>query len=131
MSGHTEPVPVFGQDFEQLQAFLLDEDGAISPMRFARVFSLDLPTLASAAHISMEKLSETPSDESVQRYLRESLQITSAATAIAQSVERALLWFKDAPLTPFDDKTGHELAAEGRTRDVLRYISSLQEGFAG
>ena len=131
MSGHTEPIPVFGQDFEQLQVFLRDEDGAISPRRFASVFNLDLKALASAAHVSMEKLRKTPNDESVQLYLRESLQITGAATGIAQTVERALFWFKNAPLQPFDYKTGHELASEGRTSEVLRYISSLEAGFSG
>jgi len=131
MSGHTEPVPVFGRDFEQLQVFLRDEDGTISPGRFASVFSLDLTALASAAHVSMEKLVKTPNDESVQRYLRESLQITREATGISQTVERALFWFKNAPLQPFDYKTGHELASEGRTSDVLRYINSLQAGFSG
>ncbi|MYM22162.1 DUF2384 domain-containing protein [Duganella sp. FT135W] len=131
MSGRTEAIPVFGQDFEQLQVFLLDDDGVISPIRFARVFSMNLTALAGAAQVSMEKLCKTPSDEVVQRHLRESLQITCAATGVAQSVERALFWLKNTPIEPFGDKTGYELASEGRTGDVLHYIDSLQAGFSG
>lgn len=128
---HTEPLPVFGRDFEQLQVFLFDGEQGVFPGRFASVFNFELTVLASAAHVSMVKLCKTPNDESVQRYLRESLHIISAAADISQTVEHAVFWFKNAPLQPFDDKTGHELASEGRTSDVLRYLNSLQAAFCG
>lgn len=50
---------------------------------------------------------------------------------IAGSVEKAIFWFKNNPLATFDYKRPQELVSEGRTEALIRYIQSLQTGFAG
>ena len=123
--------PIFDRDFEGFLDFLRDADGYISPERFAQVYSFNMHTLADACHVSMSTIWHTPHDENIQRYLRESLRIVEAAVALASGIKQALLWFKNSPIPTFEDKTGSVLASEGRTDDVLRYLGSLQVGFAG
>lgn len=131
MEEHIEKIPVFNQGFEQLLTFLRDVDGAISPTRFARIFNFDLQTLALASQVPVDKLWSTPHDKRIQRYLSDCLQITQAAANVADNVEKALFWVKNAPIPSLDYKTGHALASAGRTNDVLRYIESLEAGFCG
>lgn len=126
-----DELPVFGPDFEQLHVFLRDVDGGISPTRFALIFSFDLPTLASAAEVPLDMLRQAPHDERIQRYLRDCLEITHAATRISNSVERALSWVNSAPIKSFGCKTGSILVAAGRKDDVLMYLESLETGFCG
>lgn len=46
-------------------------------------------------------------------------------------MHRALFWYRNEPLSVFDYKTAERLVSEGRTDDVIRYISALEAGAAG
>jgi uncharacterized protein (DUF2384 family) len=59
------------------------------------------------------------------------VRVVRAAVDIAGSVEKAIFWFKNYPLPPFDYKTPQDLVSERRTEDIIRYIQSLQAGFTG
>lgn len=131
MSDRAEAIPVFGRDFEQLLSYLYEASGEISPERFARVYNFAPLSLANAACVSLGELLHAPNVEAIQRFLRESLQITCAAAEIAPTVARALFWFKNSPIPAMNYQTGHALASTDRTGDVLGYISSLQAGFSG
>ncbi|MBY8610678.1 DUF2384 domain-containing protein, partial [Burkholderia arboris] len=69
--------------------------------------------------------------ESVQKFLRDALRIIRAATDISGDVQRALFWYRNEPLPTFDYKTAEQLVSEGRTEDLLRYVTSLEAGAAG
>ena len=128
------PVPVFEHNFDQFLNYLQDiETGApsLSPKRYGQVLHLDMQTLAAQAHVHRNTISRAPDAESVQRYLRESVRVMRAAVDIAGSVEKAIFWFKNNPLPTFDYKTPQELVSEGRSEALIRYIQSLQAGFAG
>ena len=45
--------------------------------------------------------------------------------------DRAIFWYRNAPIAPFDYKTAEELVSEGRTEDLIRYIQSLEAGALG
>lgn len=77
--------------------------------------------LASTAHAS----------ESVQRFLRDALRVIRAATDISGDVCQALFWYRNEPLPVFDYKTAEQLVSDGRTDDLLRYVSSFEAGAAG
>lgn len=128
-----EAIPVFGRNFDRFLNFLNDEasPASISPKRFRQVLSLDMQTLATKAHVHRNTISRAPGAESVQGYLRESVRVMRAAADITGSVEKAIFWFKNNPLPTFDYKTAQDLVSEGRTEALLRYIQSLQAGFAG
>jgi uncharacterized protein (DUF2384 family) len=128
-----EAIPVFERNFDRFLDFLNDDatPATISPRRFGQVLSLDMQTLAAKAHVHRNTISRAPNAESVQGYLRESVRVMRAAADMAGSVEKAIFWFKNNPLPPFDYKTPQDLVSEGRTEDLIRYIQSLQAGFAG
>lgn len=128
------PVPVFEKNFDRFLRYLQDvETGttSLSPKRYGQVLRLDMQTLAAHAHVHRNTLSRAPDAESVQRYLRESVRVMRAAVDITGNVEKAIFWFKNNPLAPFDYKTPQDLVSEGRTEALIRYIQSLQAGYAG
>jgi uncharacterized protein (DUF2384 family) len=131
---NTMPTPVFERDFNQFLDFLHDaENGAssLSPKRYGQALRLDMQTLAAHAHVHRNTISRAPDAESIQRYLRESVRVMRAAADVTGSVEKAIFWFKNNPIPTFDYKTPQELVSEGRTEALIRYIQSLQAGFAG
>ncbi|WP_329956000.1 DUF2384 domain-containing protein [Collimonas silvisoli] len=130
----TESTPIFGANFERFMSFLQDAGAGpatISPRRFGQVLDVDMHTLAASAHVHRNTISRAPSAESVQRYLRESVQVLCAAADLSGSVENAIFWFKNDPLPTFDCKTPQDLVSEDRTKALIRYIQSLKAGFTG
>lgn len=66
-----------------------------------------------------------PSTRTIQRVL-------AAATVVAGGdLEAAILWYRNEPLAPFDNRTAESLVAEGRAADVLKLLESFQAGFVG
>jgi hypothetical protein len=120
--------------FDQFMASLRDPDSAapiVSARRFGEALHIDLQTLAQQAHVHRNTLSRQPASESVQRFLRQALRVIRAATDISGDVNRALFWYRNEPLPIFAYKTAEQLVSNGRTDDLLRYISSLEAGAAG
>ena len=128
-----DPTPKFESNFDRFFDFLNDEvdPATISPKRFGQVLSLDMQTLAAKAHVHRNTISRAPEAESVQGYLRESIRVMRAAADVSGTVEKALFWFKNYPIPTFDYKTPQDLVSEQRSEDLIRYIQSLQAGFAG
>lgn len=135
MTTTARAVPAFQKKgFQGFLDFLRDEEvgGAIlSPKRFSEVFSMDMQTLATQAHVHRNTLSRAPASESVQRFLREALRVIRAAADLSGDVDRALFWYRNEPLPPFGYKTAEQLVSEGRADDLLRYLASLEVGAAG
>ncbi len=127
-------VPAFNKNFERFLEFLRDQElgaTALSPKRFSAVFCMDIQTLAAQAHVHRNTISRAPASEGVQRFLREALRVIRAATDLSADVDRALFWYRNEPLQPFDYKTAEQLVCDGRTEDLLRYIGSLESAAAG
>ncbi|WP_322067268.1 DUF2384 domain-containing protein [Burkholderia ubonensis] len=121
-------------DFDRFMASLRDSKSAapiVSPRRFAAALHIDMQTLARLAHVHRNTLSRLAGSEGVQKYLREALRIIRAATEISGDLQSALFWYRNEPLPVFDYKTAEQLVSEGRTEDLLRYVTSLEAGAAG
>lgn len=134
MSETTYETPVFHANFDGLMDFLQDRELGpvlLSPRRFSEVLNVDLQTLAAQAHVHRNTLSRAPASDSVQRFLRETVRVIRAATDLSGDVEKALFWYRNDPLRPFEYKTAEQLVSDGRTDDLLRYIASLGAGAAG
>jgi hypothetical protein len=134
MTTTTVSIPAFNKNFEGFLEFLRDQEvgaAALSPRRFSEVFSMDIQTLATQAHVHRNTISRAPASESVQRFLREALRVIRAATDLSGDVNRALFWYRNEPLQSFGYKTAEQLVSDGRTEDLLRYIESLEAGAAG
>lgn len=120
--------------FTQLMALLKEPDAGptvLSPRRFGEVLGIDQQTLAAQARVHRNTLRRTPASENVQRFLREALQVIRAATDVSGDLQQALFWYRNEPLPPFGYRTAEQLVADGRSADVLRYVSSLEAGAAG
>jgi len=124
---------VFGEDFSAFMHYLRAGETAIalSPSRFADLLGIDAQTLAENAGVHRNTIEHAPGSAKLQRFLRESVRVLSAATDFHGNVENALLWFVTTPLQPFAYKTANTLVSEGRTDAVLAYLASLNTGFAG
>jgi hypothetical protein len=57
--------------------------------------------------------------------------VIKAATELTGNVNKALFWYRNEPLSVFGYKTAERLVSEGRTDDLLRYVTSLEAGAAG
>ena len=64
-------------------------------------------------------------------FLREALRVIKAGTDISGDVNRSLFWYRNEPLSAFGYKTAEHLVPEGRAKDVLRYVASLEAGATG
>ena len=120
--------------FETFLASLQDPDRpgpTVSPKRFGQALRVDLQTLAEHAGVHRNTLSRAPDSPSVQRFLREAVRVIRAATDLCGDVNKALFWYRNEPLQPFGYKTPECLVAEGRSEDLLRYVTSLEAGPTG
>ena len=104
----------------------------LSPRRFSKVMHVDLQTLAQQAGVHRNTIARAPSSTTVQRFLRDALRVIKAASDVSGGdVARALFWYRNEPLPPFEYKTAEQLVADGRTNDLLAYVDSLNAGAAG
>ncbi len=134
MTTTTVSVPAFNKNFDGFLEFLRDQEigaAALSPRRFSEVFSMDIQTLATQAHVHRNTISRAPASEGVQRFLREALRVIRAAADLSGDVNRALFWYRNEPLQSFGYKTAEQLVSDGRIEDLLRYMESLEAGAAG
>ncbi|WP_069375274.1 hypothetical protein [Herbaspirillum seropedicae] len=128
-----EPIPASDKDFKALLEYLGSGRGPafISPQRFAQLLHMDIQTLANSMLLPVNTLLHAPESAHLQVRLRDALRVIQAGLAVSGSVEPTLRWFKESPLQPFGQKTAQRLCAEGRSEDLLRYLQSMEAGFAG
>ena len=127
-------IPLHGGTYRHFIDYLRDPDTSgplLSPKRFSQALNIDLQMLAEQAHVHRNTISRAPGSRGIQDFLREALRIIKAATDLTGDLNRALFWYRTEPLAVFGYKTAERLASEGRTDDVLRYVSSLEAGAAG
>ncbi len=58
-------------------------------------------------------------------------RVLQAATDLSGHANTASSWFRNEPLSAFSFKTAEQLVRDGRTKDVLAYLQSLDAGAAG
>ncbi|KVV10212.1 hypothetical protein [Burkholderia ubonensis] len=134
MDPYVDYDPTTSGGFDQFMESLRDRDSGapiVSARRFATALHIDMQTLARLAHVHRNTVSRLAGSESVQKFLRDALRIIRAATDISGDVQRALFWYRNESLPTFDYKTAEQLVSEGRTEDLLRYVTSLETGAAG
>lgn len=108
-----------------------DDALSISPRRYVEELQLDVQTLADQAKVHRNTVARSPETEALQRYLRDALRVMKAAADLSGDMKKALFWFRNHPLQPFQYKTAEQLVAEGKANAVVTYISMLEAGPAG
>ena len=126
--------PMLGATYQHFVDFLKDPDTpapVLSPKRFSQAMHIDLQTLAEQAHVHRNTISRAPGSRGVQDFLREALRVIKAATDLNGDLNKALFWYRNEPLSVFGYKTAERLVSEGRTDDLLRFVTSIEAGAAG
>ncbi len=126
--------PALGGSYQQFIEFLKDPDlpgPMLSPKRFSAAIHVDLQTLAEQAHVHRNTISRAPASRGIQDFLREAVRVIKAATDLTGDLGKAVFWYRNEPLSVFGYKTPERLVSEGRTDDLLRYVTSLEAGATG
>ncbi|AGU47784.1 hypothetical protein VAPA_1c06540 [Variovorax paradoxus B4] len=104
----------------------------LSPAKFIKIMGLALDSFANNAHVHRSTVIHAPVTESIQSYIRTSLQVLAAVAAVSDGdLHDAIFQYRNEPLAPFNYKTAESLVAEGRAADVLNLLESFREGFVG
>lgn len=124
------PLPTF----ELLEELKDEVDGRviISPTKFISLMKLDMNVFAQHARVHRNTVTRAPASLSVQNFLRVNVRVLRAAYDVSgRDLGRAIFWYQNEPLAPFDYKTAETLVSDGRVDDVVRYVESLGAGFTG
>ena len=120
--------------FELLEELKDEVDGRVilSPTKFISLMKLDLNVFAQHARVHRNTVARAPASLSVQNFLRVNVRVLRAAYDVSgRDLGRAIFWYQNEPLAPFDYKTAETLVSDGRVDDVVRYVESLEAGFVG
>ena len=124
------PIELFEDFLAQLHDPALP-GAVLSPVRYAELVNIDVQTLADQAHVHRNTISCAPGSRGIQQYLRQMLRVIKAATDLGSSPTKALFWYRNEPLRTFGYKTAEQLVVEGRTEDLLHFVTSLEAGSSG
>jgi len=113
------------------EEFRAPDQPVIQPERFAEALHLRLQDLATLAGVHRSTVTETPANARLQGFLREALRALSAAYEITHDRDRAIFWFRNAPIPEFGHRTAEQLVAEGKTDAVVSYLTSIAAGSSG
>ena len=111
--------------------FRVPGQAVIQPERFAAALNLQVQELAQLAHVHRATVSEAPTNARLQSFMREAIQVLSAALEVAQDRDRALYWYRNAPIPEFQHRTAEQLVADHKTDAVLAYLRSVRGGSTG
>jgi len=64
-------------------------------------------------------------------FLDDALELIRAAALLSGDFRKAASWYFADPIAVFDGLTPEALIVPGRAREVLRYLETLEAGFAG
>lgn len=102
----------------------------ISPKRLSAALGVQVANLADLTGVHRNTL-RNPSSERVQSKLREMVKVITAAAALTSDLSKAIYWFRNEPISDYDQKTAAELVAEGHVEAVLSYLRDLENGARG
>ena len=102
----------------------------ISPKRLSAALGVQVANLADLTGVHRNTL-RNPSSERVQSKLREMVKVITAAAALTSDLSKAIYWFRNEPISDYDQKTPAELVAEGHVEAVLSYLRDLENGARG
>lgn len=125
--------PAGALTFDEFIESLHEPDDAllISPKRYVEELRLDVQTLADQAKVHRNTVARSPETQALQRFLRDALRVMKSAADLSGDMKKALFWFRNHPLQPFQYKTAEQMVAEGKAEAVVRYIALLEAGPAG
>ena len=105
--------------------------GRLEPRKVAELLHVPLEGVAALARTHRNTLSRTPDSHHVQAGLSAIGRILIRASQVMGgdgAADRAVLWFKNQPLSGFGGKTAMDLVREGKADAVLEHLAMLEDG---
>lgn len=119
-------------DFQQFASRLQAPDGPlIAPDRFADALHLRQQDLADLAGVHRTTVAAAPANAKLQQFMRDTLRVLSAAAQVNPDSNRAIYWYRNAPIPEFEHRTAEQLVAAGKSEAVVSYLISIQSGSTG
>lgn len=115
-------------------AYFQEPGGAyLSPAKFAKTFSLDVPSLARLMNANAGCIRHHPEAPEIQNKLSEFLAVYSAILESLpnQNVVDAAFHFRNTPHREFGYRTLFEVVEAGNAEGALGFIHSISSGFVG
>ena len=103
----------------------------IAPERFADALQLRQQELAELARVHRTTVADAPSNTKLQRFMRDSLRVLSAAAAVSGDRARTIYWYRNTPIPEFEHRTAEQLVSAGKTDAVVSYLLSIASGSTG
>jgi hypothetical protein len=103
----------------------------LEPTKMAEALQLSQQDLAELAGVHRATLRDSPGNARLQAYLREVLRVLAAATEIAGSQDKAIFWYRNSPIRPFNFTTAEKLVAAGKSDAVVKYLGTIESGWSG
>jgi hypothetical protein len=104
------------------------DSGPINPRALAEQLQIPLAELAELIGVSHSTLAAEPVGKKGREALIPLVRLLTQATAIAGSLERAVLWFKHTPIASIEAKTAMELVQDGNIALVHRHLEDAYNG---
>jgi len=102
--------------------------GSINPRVLAEQLHIPLSELAELIGVSRKMLAAEPLGKKGRGALLPLVRLLTQATEIAGSLERAVLWFKYAPIVPLGTKTAMEHVRDGNIAAVHGHLENVYNG---
>lgn len=97
----------------------------ILPEKLAAALGIAVADLAELAGVHHNAL-EDHASERLQHRLREIVRVISAATALTGDLSKAIVWYRNEPITDYRDRTTAELVAQGHAEAVVAICAILR-----
>lgn len=105
----------------------------LSPIKFAKTFSLDRPSLARLLKVSPAYLRRHADATDVQEALTRFVVVYSALldTTPEKDTVRAAFHFRNTPIRSFGYQTLFEVVEAGNDEGALGFVHSISSGYVG
>lgn len=113
---------------EQIEPFAQPGTSFMAPRAVADALDMNMSDLADLIGVSRSALYDSTEGDKVQRALSKLVQIVIAATDLAGSRGRAVLWFKHQPLPGYRLKTPMDLFKAGDVEAVRITLENVRSG---
>lgn len=113
---------------EKLQA---PNQSIIEPKKFCTALNMQQQELSELAGVHRATIRATPENPKLQKFMRDTLRVLSAASEINPDSNQAIYWYRNTPISEFNHQTAESLVAKHNVDAVINYLASSASGSTG
>ncbi|GLS37776.1 transcriptional regulator [Mesorhizobium tianshanense] len=108
--------------------FVEEQSSFLSARRVAELLGVNLSELAGLIGVPRSTLAAKAGARKVDAALSPIVRILTMAGEMADSEQRAAIWFKHQPIPGWAGETAYDLVREGKTDKVFAYLEAVRAG---